>query len=120
MFAEGVNISTRIIADWASAILELISIGIITSIGVYALFYAVFLMVEKQEPAIVFRRVRQTLGRGILLGLEFLIAADIIRSVGAELTFEALGSLAIVILIRTFLSFSLDIELTGTWPWRKN
>jgi len=117
MLADGVNIRT--VADWSSAMLEMVSIGIITSIGIYALFYALFLMVEKEEPAIVFGRVRQTLGRGILLGLEFLIAADIIRTVGAELTFEALGSLAIVILIRTFLSFSLDIELTGTWPWQK-
>jgi len=47
-----------------------------------------------------------------------LIAADIIRTVAAELTFETLGGLATVILIRTFLSLSLDIELTGTWPWQ--
>jgi uncharacterized membrane protein len=105
-------------ADWSSAVLEVISIGIITSIAIYALFYALFLMVKKEEPANIFRRVRHTLGRGILLGLEFLIAADIIRTVAAELTFEALGSLAIIIFIRTFLSFSLDVELTGAWPWQ--
>jgi uncharacterized membrane protein len=120
MVAGGGNLpeSTKIMADWSSAILEVISIGIITSIGIYALFYALFLMVEKEQPANIFRRVRQTLGRGILLGLEFLIAADIIRTVAAELTFETLGGLATVILIRTFLSLSLDIELTGTWPWQ--
>ncbi len=120
MVADGVNMpeSAKIIADWSSAILEMISIGIITTIGIYSLFYALFLMVKKEEPANIFRLVRHALGRGILLGLEFLIAADIIRTVAAELTFETLGSLAIVILIRTFLSFSLDVELTGTWPWR--
>ena len=121
MVADGINMheSTRVIADWSSTVLEMISIGIITSIGIYTLFYALFLMVRKVEPTDIFRQVRQTLGRGILLGLEFLIAADIIRTVAAELTFETLGSLAIVILIRTFLSFSLDVELTGTWPWQK-
>ncbi|GEM_PF-421529 len=120
MVADGVHMpeSTRMMADWSSAVLEVISIGIITSIAIYALFYALFLVVKKEEPANIFRRTRHTLGRGILLGLEFLIAADIIRTVAAELTFEALGSLAIIILIRTFLSFSLDVELTGAWPWQ--
>ena len=59
------------------------------------------------------------LGQGILLGLEFLIAADIIHTVAVELTFESIGVLALVVLIRTFLSFTLDLELTGRWPWQQ-
>ena len=61
---------------------------------------------------------RTRLARGILLGLEFLVAADIIHTVAVELTFETIGVLAIIVLIRTFLSFTLEVELTGRWPWR--
>ncbi|MEX2335373.1 MAG: DUF1622 domain-containing protein, partial [Pseudohongiella sp.] len=64
-----------------------------------------------------FREIRQTLGRGILLGLEFLVAADIIHTVAIELTLESVLTLALVVLIRTFLSFALEVELTGRWPW---
>lgn len=66
----------------------------------------------------VFREVRQRLGRGILLGLEFLIAADIILTVAIDLTFESVGVLALIVLVRTFLSFTLEVELTGSWPWQ--
>ncbi len=62
---------------------------------------------------------RANLGRSILVGLEFLVAADIIGTVAAVPTFESLGLLAIVILIRTFLSFSLETEIQGRFPWRE-
>ncbi len=70
-------------------------------------------------PLSVYRSYRQLLGRSILLGLEFLVAADIIRSVAITPTFESVGVLAIIVLIRTFLSFSLELEITGRWPWQK-
>ncbi len=63
--------------------------------------------------------VRHRLARGILLGLEFLVAADIIHSAAVELTLETVGVLAIIVLIRTFLSFSLELEITGSWPWAR-
>ena len=59
------------------------------------------------------------LGRSILLGLELLVAADIIRTVAVAPTYESVGVLAIIVLIRTFLSFSLELEITGRWPWQK-
>lgn len=64
-----------------------------------------------------YRRYRQRLGRAILLGLELLVAADIIRTVAVTPTFESAGVLAVIVLIRTFLSFSLEVELEGRWPW---
>jgi uncharacterized membrane protein len=67
-----------------------------------------------------YRRVRRTLGRAILLGLEFLVAGDIIRTVAASPTFAGVGVLAIIVLIRTFLSMTLELEVTGTWPWRRD
>lgn len=66
-----------------------------------------------------FRRYRANLGRGILLGLEFLVAADIIGTVAVTPTFQSLGVLALIIAVRTFLSFSLEVEIEGHWPWRR-
>jgi uncharacterized membrane protein len=74
---------------------------------------------EGSEPLSVYRSYRQLLGRSILLGLELLVAADIIRTVAVTPTFESVGVLAIIVLIRTFLSFSLELEITGRWPWEK-
>ena len=62
---------------------------------------------------------RANLGRGILLGLELLVGADIIATVTAPLTAESVGLLAAIVLIRTFLSFSLETEIEGRWPWRR-
>jgi uncharacterized membrane protein len=67
-----------------------------------------------------YRCYRANLGRGILLGLELLVAADIIGTVAVTPSFESLGVLALIVLIRTFLSFSLEIEIEGRWPWRRN
>ncbi|MEV0406724.1 DUF1622 domain-containing protein [Actinoallomurus sp. NPDC050550] len=66
-----------------------------------------------------YRLYRQNLGRAILLGLEFLVAADIIRTVAASPTFTSVGVLALIVVVRTFLSFSLEVELEGSWPWRR-
>jgi uncharacterized membrane protein len=66
-----------------------------------------------------YRRLRQSIGRGILLGLELLVAGDIIRTVAIEPTFRSVGVLALIVVVRTFLSFSLEVELTGRWPWNR-
>ncbi|WP_258806071.1 DUF1622 domain-containing protein [Pseudarthrobacter sp. NS4] len=71
------------------------------------------------EELSFYRLYRQLLGRSILLGLELLVAADIIKTVAITPTFESVGVLAIIVLIRTFLSFSLELEITGRWPWQK-
>ena len=68
----------------------------------------------------VYRVFRQQLGRSILLGLEFLVAADIIRTVAVTPDARSVAVLAGIVLIRTFLSFSLELEVTGYWPWQKN
>jgi uncharacterized membrane protein len=67
----------------------------------------------------VYGRFRRFLGRSILLGLELLVAADIIRTVAVTPTLESVGVLACIVLIRTFLSWSLELEITGRWPWQK-
>jgi uncharacterized membrane protein len=66
-----------------------------------------------------YRLYRLSLGRGILLGLEFLVAGDIIRSVAISPSFESVGVLGLIVLVRTFLSFALEVELEGRWPWQR-
>jgi uncharacterized membrane protein len=65
-----------------------------------------------------YREYRANLGRGILLGLELLVAADIIGTVAVTPTFTSLGVLAGIVLIRTFLSVALEVEIEGRWPWQ--
>ncbi len=67
----------------------------------------------------VYRVFRQGVGRAILLGLELLVAADIIRTVAVSPTIESVAVLSGIVLVRTFLSFSLEVELTGMWPWQR-
>jgi uncharacterized membrane protein len=66
-----------------------------------------------------YHQLRSGLGRSILLGLELLVAADIINTVAIEPTLETLAVLAGIILIRTFLSLSLEVEIEGRWPWQQ-
>jgi uncharacterized membrane protein len=67
----------------------------------------------------LFRCYRQRVGKSILLGLEFLVAADIIRTVAVSPSFRGVGVLAIIVLVRTFLSFTLELELEHKWPWQR-
>jgi uncharacterized membrane protein len=67
----------------------------------------------------IYRRFREQLGQTILLGLELLVAADIVRTVAASPSLTSVAILAAIVTIRTFLSFSLEIEITGRWPWQK-
>lgn len=108
------------VAAWCATLIEAIGIGAITLFALYALINAGVRVARREESEEIFQEIRQLLGRGILLGLEFLIASDIIYTVAVELTFETIGVLAIVVLIRTFLSLTLEVEMTGKWPWQNN
>lgn len=66
-----------------------------------------------------YRRLRQDIGRGILLGLELLVAADIIRTVAVTPTMQGVLILGLIVLIRTFLSMALQVELEGRLPWNR-
>ena len=59
------------------------------------------------------------IGRSLLLGLEVLVAADIVKTIAIEITFTSLGLLAGLVLVRTFLSWTLVLEIEGRWPWRR-
>ena len=105
--------------DLIAKILELV--GVVIIIGGIALSSWIFLR-EGLGPAHwrdAYVRFRSNLGRGILLGLELLVGADIIATITAPLTFQSVALLGGVVLIRTFLSFSLETEIEGCWPWQR-
>jgi uncharacterized membrane protein len=92
-----------------------VAVIVLGALGAAAI--AVLRLRRRGEAA--YRPYRQQLGRSILLGLEFLVAGDIIRTVAITPTFTSVGVLAVIVLIRTFLSFSLELEITGRWPWQE-
>ena len=105
--------------DQLAKALELIGVGII--VGGIILATVAFLRdaSRKSDWRSAYPRYRSDIGRGILLGLELLVGADIISTITAPLTFESVGLLAGIVAIRTFLSFSLETEIEGCWPWQR-
>jgi uncharacterized membrane protein len=90
-----------------------IVVGLVVATGAFALA-----LKERDRAGLAYRVYRQQVGKAILLGLEFLVAGDIIRTVAVAPTFAGVGVLAILVVVRTFLSFTLDVELSGQWPWQ--
>jgi uncharacterized membrane protein len=90
----------------------------VATIVVGIIVATVVLVVRHREIDDAFRKYRQGIGRAILLGLEFLVAADIIKTVAVDPTFAGAGVLVIIVIVRTFLSFTLELELSGRWPWQ--
>lgn len=79
----------------------------------------VWRLMRPVQPAIdAYRELRRNVGRSVLLGLELLVAGDIIRTVAISPSFTSVGVLAVIVAVRTFLSFTLEVELTGRWPWQ--
>ena len=91
--------------------------GIVAMLGGTLVTIVLALIRLKQKDS--YDRFRRQLGRAILLGLEFLVAADIIRTVAEIPSLEKVTVLAIIVVIRTFLSFTLEVEISGQWPWQK-
>ena len=103
--------------QWVSLLMEAAGVGVIVIGAAVAAIsgLALFRMPATRNGA--YRAFRHTLGRAILLGLELLVAADIIGTVAVEPNLENLAVLAVIVLIRTFLSISLTVEIENRWPW---
>ena len=112
----------RLAIEWVTRLLEVAGLAaIVIGAAVATVRYILDLAGRRprdpeREP---FACYRTGLGRSILLGLEFLVAADIVHTVAIEPTLDSLYVLAGIVLIRTFLSFSLEVELEGRWPWQR-
>ena len=88
-------------------------------VGSLAAFVAAALSYRRVGPLRAYEEARRNVGRAILLGLEFLIIADIVLTITVDPTLRSALALGLIVLVRTFLSFSLEVELDGTLPWRR-
>ena len=109
---------TKEIIERIGALLDLagvlvIAVGVAIASGTFVYRYW-----RTRRLTDVYPPYRQGVGRAILLGLEFLVGGDIIRTVAVSPTFRSVGVLALIVVVRTFLSFSLEVELEGRWPWQ--
>lgn len=97
---------------------ELVGVAILV-VGIVVAFVRAGLDLTRDGGHRAYVRLRQDMGRSILLGLEVLIAADLVRTVTVDPTLESALFLGVIVIVRTFLSFSLEVELDGVVPWRK-
>lgn len=93
------------------------AIMVVGGVGALAVFAQRAAAARALEPA--YRDLRRDLGRCILLGLEVLIVADIVRTIIVTPTLESVAVLGAIVVIRILLSFSLEVEIDGVWPWRR-
>jgi uncharacterized membrane protein len=111
-FKEVVEVVGKTVDGLGVAITMLGVLGALVGFGWRALRPA-------EPPIDAYRELRRNVGRSILLGLELLVAGDIIRTVAIAPTFTSVGVLAVIVMVRTFLSFTLEVELSSRWPWQK-
>lgn len=110
---------TKTAAEWAAAAVEFMGITVILLLAIYALGVALVQLLRRYDGNEIYHDARHRLARGVLLGLELLVAADIIHTVAIDLNITSVGLLALIVLIRTFLSFTIEVEMTGSWPWQR-
>lgn len=109
--------NVKFYVDYISNIVEMIGVLTIFVGAIYSLL-VFFISVSKKKSS-NYAKLRQTLGKSILLGLEILIAADIMATVVDDPTLKSVTILGLIVLIRTFLSLSLQVEVEGRFPWQK-
>ncbi|MDX2644910.1 DUF1622 domain-containing protein [Streptomyces sp. PA03-1a] len=115
--ARGDSVELQHVVELAGRAVDAAGVAVIVVGTLLATVLAAVRLGRRQAG--VYRDYRRRVGRSILLGLEFLVAGDIIRTVAVAPTYASVGVLAVIVGIRTFLSFSLELEITGRWPWQK-
>jgi uncharacterized membrane protein len=100
-------------------VVEAVGAGIMVvgGLGAFVIFIARAAQLERRAGS--YKDLRRNLGRSILLGVEVLIVADIVRTIVVDPTFESVLVLAVIVMIRIVLSFSLEVEMDGVWPWNR-
>ncbi|MGJ3263015.1 MAG: DUF1622 domain-containing protein [Salinarimonas sp.] len=111
---------TDLVLHWITRALEFGGIGVIVIGVIVATLAYLRRKLSGERGDNPYDDYRASLGRSILLGLEFLVAADIINTVAIEPTLDSVIVLGGIVLIRTFLSFALEVEIEGRWPWQNN
>jgi uncharacterized membrane protein len=105
--------------EYAALLIELLAVAIIIVSIIVSLGRYFFRGVIRRTGDDHYHQLKVSLGRALLLGLEILVAADIVRTVALEATLESVIVLGLLVLIRTFLSWALVVEIDGHWPWRQ-
>ena len=103
----------RVVAEW----IEILAV-IVIAVAVVVSMLGGLIVRFRSDGAAAFKTFKRYIARGLLIGLDLLIAADIIKTVTLELTLENVVILGLLVLIRTFLSWSLELEVDGRWPWQ--
>jgi uncharacterized membrane protein len=98
---------------------ELTGVVVLVVGSILAFLRCTVILIRLRDGPLAYRHLRLYLGRTIVLGLEFLVAADIIHSVAIDPSFTSVGVLGLIVLVRTFLSWSLEVEINGEWPWQR-
>jgi uncharacterized membrane protein len=109
------------ILEWielAALAIEIVAVAIIIGAIFYSLIHYLYRSILDPEAEKQYQKLKVRLGKALLLGLEILVAADIIRTVALEATLESVMVLGLLVLIRTFLSWALVVEIEGRWPWQ--
>ena len=109
------------IVDWiefAATAIEILAVIILVVPIFFSVIRYLYRRVRRQVDDNAYRDLKGRLGRSMLLGLEILVAADIVRTVALDETLESVAILGLLVLIRTFLSWSIDVEIEGRWPWQ--
>ncbi len=114
------DVSFDEIVTWVGKVVDATGIGAIVAGSAIATVFFLRDFRRAGEASDAYTRYRRGIGRAILLGLEFLVAADIIRTVAIAPTFRGVGILGVIVLIRTFLSLELEMEIEGRWPWQRH
>jgi uncharacterized membrane protein len=99
-------------------VVEATAIVILAGGVTYVLGAAIGRLLRRVDHSQVYHGTRRSLGRVLLLGLEVLIAADIIATVALELTLQNVAALGLLVVVRTFLSWTIEVETDGRWPWQ--
>jgi uncharacterized membrane protein len=102
----------------AALAIEILAVGIIVVATLYATVRFLVQAVLRRGKKGSYQQLKYSLGRSLLLGLEILVAADVVRTVALEATLESVAVLGLLVLIRTFLSWALVVEIEGRWPWQ--
>ena len=113
-------IRAHTLVEWSALGIEFLAIALIVAAIIIATLIFLYEMATRAKYGLAYYETyKRRLGRSLLLCLEILVAADIVRTVALDSTVESVLSLGLLVIVRTFLSWSIIVEIEGRWPWQK-
>jgi uncharacterized membrane protein len=119
MHAEQTIVTIRTAIEWAALGIEMLG-ALVIVVGVLRVAVTrgtVRFLLKVDDPG-AYESYKHQIGRSLLLGLEFLVAGDVVRTVALEPTLNNVAVLGLLVLVRTFLAWTLAVEIEGRWPWQ--